>query len=288
MKGLQFMTTAKELFAHAQKNHYAIPAFNIHNLETAKAVIEVAAELSSPLLLAATPGTISYAGLHNLLAITAANRKIYPVPIFFHLDHHEDIQAIKTGIEMGVHSVMIDASHHSFEDNVDFTKEIVDFAKSYNVCVEAELGKLSGIEDDLVVDEAEAYYTDPAQAVQFVKQTGIDTLAVAIGTAHGLYKGDPKLDINRLGEINNVVDIPLVLHGASGLSVDVVQNTIELGICKVNIATELKMAFAAGLVEHFNQNPSANDPRKYFKEGISKMKEIVKQKILMCKSNNRF
>ena len=282
------MITLKEVMVKAQVERYAIPAFNIHNLETLKGVCEVAAELRSPVLLAATPGTVSYAGAENLIALTQVARKKYQLPIFFHADHHEDLSAIKSLIDLGADSVMIDASFHDFDTNLTMSKEIVAYAKKHNVCVEAELGKLSGIEDELVVDEKDAYLTDPEQAKIFATQTGIDTLAVAIGTAHGVYKGEPKLDIDRLAQIQAQVDIPLVLHGASGIPVVTVQRTVELGICKVNVATELKIAFADALKVYLANNPEANDPRHYFKNSVAVMKEIVAQKIHMCGSHNRY
>lgn len=282
------MITLKEVMTKAQAGRYAIPAFNIHNLETLKSVCEVVTELRSPVLLAATPGTVSHAGAENLIALTRAARDKYQLPIFFHLDHHEKVADIKALIELGADSAMIDASFHDFDTNVAMSKEIVEHAKKYNVCVEAELGKLSGIEDDLVVDAKDAYFTDPEQAKIFAEKTGIDTLAVAIGTAHGVYKGEPKLDMGRLAVIQQQVDIPLVLHGASGIPEQAVKTTIELGICKVNVATELKIAFADALKAYLTQNPDANDPRHYFQNSLAMMKNIVSQKIHMCGSHNRY
>lgn len=272
------------LLQSAQIGNYAVPAFNIHNLETVKAVLETAEELQSPVLLAATPGTIKYMGKEFLMGLAEAARKKYSIPFEVHLDHHENIDDIKKLVDLGVRSVMIDASHHPFEENIRIVKEVVDYARKHGAVVEAELGRLSGIEDDMSVDEKDAIYTNPAEAREFVQRTGIDSLAVAIGTAHGLYKGEPKLDLDRLREIRKVVDIPLVLHGASGLSTELVQETIRMGICKVNIGTELKNAFVSGLKEHFIDHPEENDPRKYFNEAITGLKEVVADKINMCHS----
>ncbi|MCJ7841543.1 tagatose-bisphosphate aldolase subunit GatY [Lederbergia sp. NSJ-179] len=276
--------SSKNLFQLAQAGKYAIPAFNVHNLEITKAVLETAQEMQSPVLLAATPGTVKYMGEEFLIGMMKAARKKYTIPFEVHLDHHENVADIKRMIDMGVGSVMIDASHHPFEENMKIVKEVVDYAHPKGVLVEAELGRLSGIEDDMSVDEKDAIYTNPDQAKEFVERTGIDTLAVAIGTAHGLYKGEPKLDLERLQEIRAVVDIPLVLHGASGIPDALVHETIRLGICKVNVATELKNAFVAGLRVYLSAHPEENDPRKYFSEAITDLKRVVADKITMCQS----
>ncbi|AAU18612.1 MULTISPECIES: tagatose-bisphosphate aldolase subunit GatY [Bacillus cereus group] len=279
------LVSTQFILRNAQEQGYAVPAFNIHNLETLKAVIESAVELRSPVIIAATPGTIKYMGKEYLLHMIEAARKQYEIPISLHLDHHEDISDIKNCIDSGVRSVMIDASHHPFEENVQIVQEVSLYAKQYGVTVEAELGQLSGIEEDIKVENS--IYTDPYQAKEFVERTNIDSLAVAIGTAHGLYKGEPKLDLQRLINIRKQVNIPLVLHGASGLSDSLVQETIRLGICKVNIATELKIAFGTALRHYLHSHPEENDPRKYFSDAIMAMKRVVADKIKMCKSLNR-
>ncbi|MBG9840909.1 MULTISPECIES: tagatose-bisphosphate aldolase subunit GatY [Bacillus cereus group] len=279
------LVSTQFILRNAQEQGYAVPAFNIHNLETLKAVIESAVELRSPVIIAATPGTIKYMGKEYLLHMIEAARKQYEIPISLHLDHHEDISDIKNCIDSGVRSVMIDASHYPFEENVQIVQEVSLYAKQYGVTVEAELGQLSGIEEDIKVENS--IYTDPYQAKEFVERTNIDSLAVAIGTAHGLYKGEPKLDLKRLINIRKQVNIPLVLHGASGLSDSLVQETIRLGICKVNIATELKIAFGTALRHYLHSHPEENDPRKYFSDAIMAMKRVVADKIKMCKSLNR-
>lgn len=276
-----------DMFRKAQQEEYAIPAFNIHNLETFQVVVDTAAELNSPVILASTPGTISYSGGDYLVSIGNAAAKRYEIPIALHLDHFESFEEIKKYIKFGFKSVMIDASHHPFEENVKIVKEVVDYAHEYGVSVEAELGRLGGVEDDLVVDEKDAKYTNPEQAGKFVELTGIDSLAVAIGTAHGLYKGEPKIDFDRLDEIRSMVSIPLVLHGASDIPDTMVKRTIELGICKVNIATDLKIPFSNAVKQYFIENPDANDPRKYMTPGKDAMKKVVEEKILMCGSNDK-
>lgn len=281
------VVSAKDMLIKAREGRYAVPAFNIHNLETLQVITEAAAECNSPLMIAATPSTLKYAGEDYLLAIANVAAKRYNVPISIHLDHAEDVPYIKGLIEMGYKSVMIDASHHPFEKNIEIVRDVVKFAEQYGVSVEAELGRLGGIEDDLVVDDKDSFLTDPDSAVEFVGRTGIGSFAVAIGTAHGLYKSDPKLDFTRLAEIAEKVDIPLVLHGASGIPAHDVKRTIQLGISKVNIATELKIPFAEAVRQYLVDHPDANDPRKYLTPGKEAMRKVAIEKILMCGSDGK-
>ena len=281
------LISTKEMLIKAQKEGYAVPAFNIHNLETIQVVLQAASDLKSPVILAATPSTVKYADENYLLAIIEKASEINDIPVTFHLDHHENVEDIKRIITLGCKSVMIDASKHEFRKNVEIVKDIVEFAHSYGATVEAELGKLGGVEDDLIVDEKDSFLTNPDEAVEFVKLTGVDSLAVAIGTAHGLYKSEPKLDFDRLEKIRSMVDIPLVLHGASGVPCEAVQNATNLGICKVNIATELKMPFSKAIKEYFAENPDASDPRQYLVPAKSAMYDVVVEKIKMCKSENK-
>jgi tagatose 1,6-diphosphate aldolase GatY/KbaY len=271
----------------AQREGYAVPAFNIHNLETLQVVVETAAELQSPVILAGTPSTIDYAGGEYIVAMAQVAAKKHNIPIAIHLDHFEDVEEIKHYVNMGFNSTMIDASHSSYEDNIKTVKEVVEYAHKYDATVEAELGRLGGQEDDLVVDEKDAMYTNPQQAKEFVEKTGIDSLAIAIGTAHGLYKGEAKLDFDRLKEIRDMVDVPLVLHGASDVPDELVKKAISLGICKVNVATDLKIPFSDAVKKFFNEHPDANDPRKYMTPGKEAMKKIVEHKIMVCGSNGK-
>ena len=279
--------STKEMLLMAQKGNYAIPAFNIHNLETIQVVVDAANELNSPVILAGTPSTIEYSGAEYIVAIGGAAAKINKIPMAIHLDHYEDVAKIKEYIDKGFKSVMIDASHESFERNIEIVRDVVVYAHERGATVEAELGRLGGVEDDMVVDEKDAMYTNPDSAKEFVERTGIDSLAVAIGTAHGLYKGEVKLDFERLAQIRERVSVPLVLHGASDVPDELVKKAIELGICKVNVATDLKIPFADAVKKYFIENPDANDPRKYMTPGKKAMREIVIHKIKMCKSANR-
>ena len=281
------LISTKEILEKAQNEGYAVPAFNIHNLETIQVVLKAARDLKSPVILAATPSTVKYADENYLLAIMNKATELNDIPIAFHLDHHENVDDIKRIIKLGCKSVMIDASKHEFDENVSIVKDIVNFAHKYGTTVEAELGKLGGVEDNLEVDEKDAYLTNPNEALKFVKLTGVDSLAVAVGTAHGLYKCEPKLDFKRLEEIRRLVHVPLVLHGASGVSYGAVQEAIKNGICKVNIATELKIPFSNAIKKYFEENPNASDLRQYLVPAKNAMYDVVAEKIKMCKSENK-
>lgn len=281
--------STREMLKKAQKDGYAVPAFNIHNLETLQVVVETAHEMRSPVIIAGTPSTITdYAGPDYIKAMAEVAAGKYDIPIAIHLDHFEDVNEIKKDIDIGFRSCMIDASKHEFEENIAIVKEVVDYAHKFDTTVEAELGKLGGREDDLVVDEKDTMYTNPDDAAKFVERTGVDSLAVAIGTAHGLYKGEAKLDFERLKEIRNKVSIPLVLHGASDVPDELVKKAISLGICKVNVATDLKIPFSSAVKEFFEVHPEESDPRKYMTPGKEAMKKIVKHKIEVCGSANRY
>ena len=281
------IVSTREMLNKAQREGYAVPAFNIHNLETLQVVVETAAELKSPVILAGTPSTINYAGGEFIVSMADAAAGKYDIPIAIHLDHYEEVDEIEEYIKLGFRSAMIDASHKAYEDNIATVKQVVEFAHKYDTTVEAELGRLGGQEDDLIVDEKDTKYTNPKQAKEFVEKTGIDSLAVAIGTAHGLYKGVAKLDFDRLKEMRDMVDVPLVLHGASDIPDELVKKAISLGICKVNVATDLKIPFSDAVKKYFIENPTANDPRKYMQPGKDAMKKIVAHKIMVCGSNGK-
>ena len=281
--------STREMLLKAQREGYAVPAFNIHNMETLQVVAETAMEMKSPVIIAGTPSTIEdYAGPDYIKAMAEVATNKYDIPIAIHLDHFEDVDSIKRNIDIGFKSCMIDASKKTFEENIAIVKEVVEYAHRYDVVVEAELGKLGGKEDDLVVDEKDTIYTNPDDAAEFVNRTNVDSLAIAIGTAHGLYKGKLKLDFERLKEIRSKVSIPLVLHGASDVPDELVKEAISLGICKVNVATDLKIPFANAVKKFLNENSEESDPRKYMTPGKEAMKEIVKHKIKLCGSANRY
>lgn len=281
------IVSTKNILIEAQRNKYAVPAFNVYNLETMQAVLEGVYKMKSPVIIATTPGTVNYAEMEYLVAIARAAGKKYDIPIGLHLDHCSDIDFIKKCIIGGYKSVMIDGSMMTYEENIRVTKEVVEFAHKYDATVEAELGRVGGVEDYPMVYEKEVMLTDPKIAQDFVRRTNIDSLAVAIGTAHGLYKFEPKLDFNRLKEIRDIIDIPIVLHGGSGVPDESIIKAVEYGICKVNIATELKKPFAESIKNYFKENPETNDPRHYFGPGKELIREIAMEKIRICGSDNR-
>ena len=280
------LVTTKELMLDAQKNHYAIGAFNAENMEMVQAIIAAAEELRAPVLVQTTPGTLQYASPAMFYANVAAAAAEATVPVVMHLDHGSSFELAMKAFRAGYTSIMIDGSHSVFEENIAITKSVVAACHAAGVPVEAELGKVGGKEDDLDGGMGNGY-TDPAEAAEFVERTGVDSLAVAIGTAHGVYKGTPKLDVDRLSEIRKVVSIPLVLHGTSGVPDDAVRECIARGMCKVNYATDLRIAFSAGLKEYLAKDPDAFDPKKYNAVGREKVKEYVKSKILVCGSNGK-
>lgn len=282
-----FLVSTREMLLQAQAGGYAVPAFNIHNLETLQVVVETAAEMASPVILAGTPGTFSYAGTAYLVSMCQEAARRYSIPIALHLDHHESFNDIRQKVEAGVKSAMIDASHFSFEKNISLVRQVVQLCHRWDCSVEAELGRLGGQEDDLVVEAQDARYTDPDAAVAFIEATGIDSLAIAIGTAHGMYKEQPNLDFERLALIRSKTDTPLVLHGASGIPAADVRRCIALGITKVNVATELKIAFSAAIKQYFEQHPTANDPRHYLIPAKEAMKQVVQAKIAVCGSEGK-
>ena len=258
----------------AQKKGTAIGAFNIENMEMAQAVIDAAVEANLPIILQTTPSTVRYASPAVFAAMVSALAKNAPVPIAMHLDHGSSFEQTMEAIAGGYSSVMIDGSQLSFDENVAITQKVI--AAAGDIPVEAELGSVGGKEDD---HEAENAYTDPADAKKFVELTGVKSLAIAIGTAHGIYSGEPKLDIQRLAEIRKLVDVPLVLHGASGLSAEAVQACIKEGICKVNFATELRIAYSDGVKAYLKENPDAYDPKTYGKAGYAEVKKLALEKM---------
>ena len=274
------LATTEEMLKRAQEGGYAVGAFNVENMEMAQAVIWAAEELRAPVIIQTTPSTVKYAGLDLYYANVAALAKKATVPVAMHLDHGDSFALAMQALRAGYTSVMIDGSHSVFEENIAGTKRVVDAAAPSGVPVEAELGKVGGKEDDL--DGGSGGYTVPAEAKEFVERTGVSSLAVAIGTAHGVYAGEPKLDVERLKEIRKLVSIPLVLHGASGLSDESVRACIREGICKVNFATELRIAYSDGVKAVLAEKPGVFDPKAYGKEGRERVKELVKNRMTVC------
>jgi fructose-bisphosphate aldolase class II len=295
------LVTNKELLVSARKTRYAVGAFNMNNLETVLAVAEAAAEEKSPAIIAVTPSAIKYAGLPYLSEIVKIATKASPAPMSLHLDHGEDFETVSECVAAGFTSVMIDGSHLRFEENIALTKKVVDLAHAKGVSVEAELGRLAGIEEK-TVEEKEAILTDPDSAKEFVSRTGVDALAVAVGTSHGAYKfkAEAKLDFERLETVSKKTDLPLVLHGASsvpqwiidkaakygaelggakGIPEEHIKKAISLGIAKINIDTDLRLAFTAAVREVLANSPKEFDPRKILGPAKEAIKEVVRGKM---------
>ena len=276
---MSFVTSEKMLL-DAQAGGYAVGAFNVENMEMVKAVIAAAQELKAPVMLQTTPSTIKYGTVETYAAIVAAEAAKASVPVALHLDHGSSYELAIHAANSGYTSVMIDGSALTLAENIELTAKVVKEVKSLGIPVEAELGKVGGKEDDL---EAEAdTNTNVAEAVEFVEKTGINSLAIAIGTAHGFYAGVPVLDKERLSEIKSKVSIPLVLHGASGLSDEEVRECVRRGICKVNFATELRAAYSEAVKHYLEEKPDTIDPKKYGEAAMDKVKNLVKGRMMVC------
>lgn len=277
------LVTAKEMLQKAREGKYAIGAFNVENMEMVMAVLAAAEAKNSPVIMQTTPGTIKYAGVDYYYANVAAAAKRSSVPVVMHLDHGDSFQRAMAAYRAGYTSIMIDGSKLPFEDNIALTKRVVDACHPGGVYVEGELGKVGGKEDDLEGDDDNPY-TDPEEAKIFVEKTGVDYLAIGVGTAHGVYKGIPKVNTDLIATIHDMVDVPLVLHGTSGVPDEQVITAVKNGICKVNYATDLRIAFTRGAKEFMAEHPEAFDPKKYSKQGMAEVQKYVEQKIEVCGS----
>ena len=272
------LVTSKELLLDAQKNHYAVGAFNVENMEMVMAVLAAAEEQNSPVIMQTTPGTVKYAGFDYYFANVKAAAERTKIPVVMHLDHGNSFAMAMQAFRAGYTSIMIDGSKLPFEENIDLTKSVVNVCHASNVPVEGELGKVGGKEDDLENDDDNPY-TDPQEAKIFVERTGVDSLAIGIGTAHGVYKGIPKVNMEVLSAVRAVVDVPLVMHGTSGVPDEQVRDAVSRGICKVNYATDLRIAFTNGVKEFMTNNPKAFDPKKYSTLGMNEVTAYVAQKM---------
>lgn len=307
------LITTKEMFKKALVNDYAVGAFNVNNMEIIQGIVDAASIENAPLILQVSAGARKYAKPAYLLKLIEAAIEDTGLDIALHLDHGEDFDICKKCIDDGFTSVMIDGSKHPFEENIALTKQVVEYAHAHGVVVEAELGKLAGVEDNIKVDARSATFTDPDEAVEFVERTGVDSLAIAIGTSHGAYKftGEPYLDYERLKKIHSLIpDTPLVLHGASsvlkefvdrcnefggqipgaqGVPEEMIRESTKYGICKVNIDTDLRLAMTAGIRRVLIENPTEFDPRKYLGPGRDAITKMVQHKIknVLNASNQR-
>ncbi|MGL5972515.1 MAG: class II fructose-1,6-bisphosphate aldolase [Oscillospiraceae bacterium] len=281
------LISGKEMLQHAHKNSYAVGAFNVNNMEILQAIISTCEKNNSPIIIQTSEGAIKYAGIEYLSSMVKLAASKTHIPVCLHLDHGTTYETIIQCIKHGYSSVMIDASHYSLEENISKTKEIVKIAHAAGVSVEAEIGRLSGIEDQISVSEQDAIYTNPQEAEIFVKETQLDYLAIAIGTAHGVYKGRPNLDFKRLDKIKKLLDIPIVLHGASGICEDDIKKAISLGVNKINIDTDIRQAFSNAVKNVFEKSPDEYDPRKILSPAKEAMANVVFEKISMFGSVNK-
>ena len=302
------LVTTTEMFKKAYEGGYAIGAFNVNNMEIVQGVVAAAKAQNSAVILQVSKSALKYAHPKYLKAMVDAAVEETGLDIALHLDHGPDLETCKECIECGFTSVMFDGSHYDYEENVAKTKEVVEYAHARGVVVEAELGKLAGVEDDVKVDAANATYTDPDQAVDFVKRTGVDSLAIAIGTSHGAYKfkGEAKLDFDRLETITKKLEdagfhnFPIVLHGASsvdqrcvamcneyggkidgakGIPAEMLRKASSMAVCKINMDTDLRLAMTAAIRKSFGENPAAFDPRGYLGDARNLIQELVEDKI---------
>ena len=299
------LVTTTEMFKKAYEGGYAIGAFNINNMEIIQAITEAASEVKSPVILQVSAGARKYAKHEYLVALAQAAIKDSGIDLALHLDHGADFEICKSCIDGGFTSVMIDGSKHSFEDNIALTKKVVEYAHAHGVVVEGELGKLAGIEDDVNVSAADAMFTNPAEVEEFVSRTGVDSLAIAIGTSHGAYKfkpgTKPQLRFDILEEISKrLPEFPIVLHGASsviphlvdeinacggnmpdaiGIPEDMLRQAARMAVCKINIDSDIRLAMTAGVRRVLTEKPEAFDPREYLKVGRAEVKAMVQHKI---------
>lgn len=274
------VVSSARLMKRAEKENYAIPAFNIDNLESAMAVSEIMHEMRTPVIVQMIPRTLNYGGIAIYPAMMRELMADCPVDYALHLDHGSSLALAKKCVAGGFSSVMFDGSLMPFEDNIKFTKEVTDFALPMDVSVEGELGTIGGKEDGDT--DLEASYTKVSEAEEFVRRTNVSTLAIGVGTAHGVYKGTPHINIERIKEIHTAIDTPLVLHGASGLSDEVLKDCIAAGITKINFATELRQAYTNGIKAEFAKDPEVFDPKIYMRGAIDNIKEVLRHKINIC------
>ncbi len=298
------LVTTKEMFKKAYEGGYAIGAFNVNNMETVQGIVEAAKETNAPLILQVSSGARKYAKHTYLVHLVQAAIEDSGLPIALHLDHGDSFELCKSCIDGGFTSVMIDASHHSFEDNIALTRKVVEYAHDHGVSVEAELGRLAGIEDDVNVSDADSSYTRPEEVEEFVSKTGVDSLAIAIGTSHGAYKfkGEPKLRFDILEEVSRrLPGFPIVLHGASsvmpeyvkiieqfggempgaqGVPEELLRKAASMAVCKINIDSDLRLAVTAAIRKHLAENPTHFAPRQYLKPARDAVTEVVKHKII--------
>jgi fructose-bisphosphate aldolase class II len=277
----------KEVLETARRGGYAVGQFNMNNLEFTQAIVEAAEEERSPVILGTSEGAIKYMGIEYTVAMARAAADKASVPVVLHLDHGGSYEMVLRCLRHGWSSIMYDGSHHPLEENIRNTRQVVDACHALGVAVEGELGRIGGTEDDLSVDEREATLARPEEALRLVQETGIDALAPAIGSAHGRYKGKPELDFERLAKIRDLCNIPLVLHGGSGIPDEDIRRAISLGVAKINVNTENQEAFTRVIRQKLAEDANVYDPRKYLAPAREAIKEVVKEKMRLFGSSGK-
>ncbi|MFZ7104881.1 MAG: class II fructose-1,6-bisphosphate aldolase [Peptococcaceae bacterium] len=281
------LVSVDDLLKKAEAGGYAVGAFNCNNMEIVQAIVAAAEAEKAPVIIQASQGAIKYAGLNYIVKLVETAADTVSVPVALHLDHGTSFEQVIKCIRFGFSSVMIDGSKLPLQENIAITNKVLDVAGPLGISVEAELGKIGGTEDDITVSEKEAMFTDPQEAKAFVDATGVASLAIAIGTAHGQYKGKPELDFARLKKIKDIVKIPIVLHGSSGVPDEDLQKAIKLGVRKINIDTNIREAFMKGVKEVLDKNPREIDPRKVLGPAREEMTAVVREKIKIFGSSGK-
>ncbi|BFH10520.1 class II fructose-1,6-bisphosphate aldolase [Paenibacillus melissococcoides] len=281
------LVSMNEFLPKAKAGKFAVGQFNINNLEFTQAITEAAMEENAPIIFGVSEGALRYMGMEYTVAMAEAAAKKSGLPIALHLDHGSTFEVAMACIRAGFSSVMFDGSHHAYEDNIRLTKEVVKAAHAMGVSVEGELGTIGGVEDDLEVDEASAQLAKPEEAIRFYEETGVDALAIAVGTAHGMYKGEPKLHYDIIEAVASKIPVPVVLHGGSGVPDESIRKAIAAGAGKINVNTENQVACTAAIREALAKDADMIDPRKYLTPARKAMVEVVRAKIRLFGSNNQ-
>lgn len=281
-------TTTQDMLFHARDNGYAVVGLAAYNLETVKTLITTASRLGAPLMIQTTPRTMDHFGVEYIVSIVKIAASHVSTPVALHLDHGDTLTRVELCLQHGYSSIMIDGSHLPYKENVILVKEAVNMAHAVGIAVEAELGRVGGVEDDITVQEYEQMFTNPDTVADFVESTGLDSLAIAMGTAHGMYHRTPELNLNLLAKVRQLTDVPIVLHGASGVPDEAVQQAIVGGIAKVNIATELKIAYAQALREFMVAHPDETDSRKYLSPALQAYENVVVHKLQIAGAVNQY
>ncbi|MFD0868165.1 Probable fructose-bisphosphate aldolase [Chlamydia abortus] len=281
------LVSMNEFLPKAKANRFAVGQFNMNNLEFAQAIMQAAMELNSPFIYGVSEGALKYMGMEYTVAIAEAAAKKSGLPIALHLDHGSSFEVAMECIRAGFSSVMFDGSHYPFEENIRLTKEVVKAAHAMGVSVEGELGTIGGVEDDISVDEADASLAKPEEAIRFYEETGVDCLAIAVGTAHGMYAGEPNIRFDIIREVADAIPVPIVLHGGSGVPDEAIRKAIEAGVGKINVNTENQVACTNAIREVLAKDAKVYDPRKYLTPARAAMVEVVKSKMVLFGSNNQ-